>query len=362
MRRRVIHVLLLASLLSTVSWSYGDCVWVADGTAGTVSVINPDGGNQVSTVIQLAMGAIPTEVALSPSHPHIYVTDRGRASLWVIDSVNRVVLQEIPLRVAVPWGMAISPNGSKVYVGNADGGATAGQIDVVNANSLGETHLIDVSSQGLTPVDLAMAMDGTRLYIACAGTDNVLAYDFGTANLVTTGFPVALGGPSSRPYAIAVLPDDSAIYVADDDASGASSEVAVIDASTAALSKLSLLPGDRAVDVYASPTSPKVYVPTGPGGSVHVIDTGAKQFTYDMFYVPAGATPTRFAINLQGNEGAVTDPAHGWTLLFTSNSHDAVFTGVPTGSNPNGCAIASVVTGVSQSPRKAAVCGGLKAR
>lgn len=336
-------------LLAAAGLAGADCVWVSDRVDGTVTVID-DG--RPTTVLQLGAGSIPVEMARNPSTPQLYVSDAGRASLWVIDVSTREIVMEVPLPIASPCGLAVTPNGTKVFVGNADGGVTGGQIAIVNTMALDAKHPIDVSSQGLVPIDLAMSMDGAWLYLACNETNNVLRYDIANATLVASGgFPSPLTAGAGRPFAIATLTDGSAFYVAEDDPSGAASCVDVVQTADGSVTCLPLAAGERAMDVYVHPRKPKVLVPTGAGGTVRVIDTEVRAYTYSLFFLPGGATPMKLSMDAAGYSGAVTDPAHGVTDLFTTFEYEVFDHVAATGSSPYGTATAPVVGSTRQSPK-----------
>jgi YVTN family beta-propeller protein len=83
-------------------------------TVGTVSVINT-ATNSVTATITVRQG--PVGVAVSPDGRKVYVANGGSGTVSVIDTATNAVTAEITVGVE-PSGVAVSPDGSKLYVAN----------------------------------------------------------------------------------------------------------------------------------------------------------------------------------------------------------------------------------------------------
>ncbi len=333
----------LVALLAIAVSARADILWVANANAGNVSVIDTAKANRVVAVIALGAGSVPVEVAINAYYPEVYVTDAGRASLWVLSYVSKAVVREIPLSIIAPFGLAVMPLGEKVYVGNADGGFTAGIISVVATRTMRETSTIDISAQGLTGIDLALTpVRATTLYIACNGTDTMAGLNTATNALRGAPFPVAFNTPISRPFAIGLRPDNGFVYVCDDDPAGNVAEIVALDVPTLTPMIIPMGAASRCTDIAFHPTQRRAYVPTGGGGRVRIMDTFVNTFITNVFNVPAGALPTKAAFNERGTLGMFTEQTGAGVCLVQTMANIVQGGVIATGAQPFGCAIAAV--------------------
>ena len=130
---------------------------------------------------------------------------------------------EVPVG-QTPGFVAIAPNGKFAYVANR-GAAVVTVVDTAINQAVATIPFPDGP-----PQYLAFAPDGRRLYVSVfndpdRSINEVAVLDTQTNSVITT-IPVG-----TRPYALAVKPDGSEIYVPNHD----SGTVSVIDTSTNAL-------------------------------------------------------------------------------------------------------------------------------
>ncbi len=101
----------------------------------------------------------------------------------VINTATNGVTATIPVGI-VPFGVAVSPNGSKVYATN-DGSNTVSVIDTtVNT-------VIATIPVGIGPAGVAVTPDGSKVYVANQDSNNVSVIDTLT-NAVTATIPVGM--------------------------------------------------------------------------------------------------------------------------------------------------------------------------
>jgi YVTN family beta-propeller protein len=148
------------------------------------------------------VGAGPTGVAVTRDGSRAYVTNADSDSVSVIDTASDVVVSTIPVGDA-PTYIAVTPDGHSLYVMTA-----SGVIDVVDTTLETIVANIPVGASGA----IAITPDGTRAYVA-AGLVHVI--DIAT-NTVETSFaaettPVA--GVSTTALSVAISPDGSRAYV-----------------------------------------------------------------------------------------------------------------------------------------------------
>lgn len=336
---------ILVSLLAAAVSARADILWVANAGAGNVSVIDTSKANRVVAVIALGAGSVPVEVAINAFVPEVYVADAGRASLWVLSYVSKVAIAEVPLSIVAPFGLAVMPLGEKVYVGNADGGTTAGIISCVDTRTRRETRTIDISTQGLVGIDMALTpVSATRLYIACNGTDTMAGLNTATNALLGAPFPVAFGTPTSQPFAIGLRPDNGFVYVCDDDGAGNVAEIVAMDVPTLTPTIIPMGAGQRCTDIAFHPTRRRAYVPTGGGRRVRILETTVNTFIADVVNLPAGAIPAKAALNERGTLGMFTEQAGAGACIFQTMANLVQGGVIATGATPFGCAIAPITS------------------
>ncbi len=171
---------------------------------------------------------------LSADGGKLYVTLSRNNSLAVLTLADSSV-HEIPVGVAPyavvlhsekkayvsNWGgrqplvneVTYETSGSKILVDAKTGVANNGAISVVDLESGKQTKHIEV---GLHPSDLLLSPDKSRLFVACANSDQVMVIDTETDQVIETILTrqhndLPFG---SAPNALALSPDGKRLYVA----------------------------------------------------------------------------------------------------------------------------------------------------
>jgi len=152
-----------------------------------VSVID----TATSGVTTIDVGNLPIGVAVSPDGSKVYVTNIDSNTVSVIDTATNGVTS-----IAVgsrPEGVAVTPNGSKVYVANQISSAVPGTVSVIDTTT---NTVIASPSVGVLPEGLAVTPDGSKVYVANFGSNTVSV--IATATNTVTGLPIAVGdGPNA---------------------------------------------------------------------------------------------------------------------------------------------------------------------
>lgn len=300
-----------------------------DATSGTVSVIDT-GSNTVSATIPV--GSKPTSVAVSPDGSSVYVGDSRDlnncvcgAIVSVIDTATGSVSNlGFAANPSYPHGVAVGPEGSELYVTQGGSGAARQTLEIFDVlTRAGST--VDVGS---SPTGVAVSPSGNRAYVAndyINGTVKVVD----TKNLkVIATIPVG-----SYPQGVAVSPDGTRVYVTNYQVKGT---VSVIDAATDTV--VATVPvSTRPVGVAVSPDGSQVYVAntcagcSAINGSVSVIDatTDAVAAT-----VPVGGVPTGIAVTPDGSRVYVTDSLYN-TVPVIDTATDTVTDTIGVGVSPN---------------------------
>src|SRR5215471_10814327 len=138
-----------------------------------------------------------------------YITNQGvypnfSNSVTVIDTTTNKVVTTVDVGLA-PAGVAVTPDGSKVYVANR---AVSGTVSVIDTATNAVSATIAVGSN---PVGVAVNPDGSKVYVANQSRHSTVSVIDTSTSSVSTTIDV---GPT--PFGVAVTPDGSKVYVANE--------------------------------------------------------------------------------------------------------------------------------------------------
>lgn len=203
----------------------------------------------------------PRGIAISPDGSKIYVANEypfdilGHGTVDVINTVTHHITMTIAVGES-PLGIVLSPDGSKLYVANQG----SNFISVINANSGASIGQIPLSSGASS---LAITHDGSQLYATAVNGNTVTVVNTAT-NQVAQSISVGM-----NPIGMAVSPDDKKVYVVNDDVHS----VSVIDIQTrAVLATIDLPNGSYPFSISLSPDGTKAYA-VNQNGLISVINT-----------------------------------------------------------------------------------------
>lgn len=225
-------------------------LYVIDATTHTVLTPIPLNGPS---------GASWGGVVVNPAGDRVYVANPDGRYIAVVDPAGGQVVSTIAV-TGKPANLALNASGSRLYVANA--GAPDGDSVLVLDT---QTHAT-VATVGVThsPLDLSFNPQGTRLYVVHNQSNTLSVIDTTNHTLVTS---LSL---NFSPSAAVVSRDGSKVYVSD--YAFANAKVAVLDARTN--SWLSSIPvGNRSTGIGISPDGSRVLVSNFLSGTVSVIDT-----------------------------------------------------------------------------------------
>lgn len=245
--------------------SYCGLLWSADGgtlyTSGInghvfIGTVKSDGTLTWADAIPFeakrpAPSAIPVGMALSPDESRLYVALNGNNTVAEIDVKARQVVREIACQM-LPYGVALV--GRKLYVTNWGGppprdgqpAGPAGRWDRIaldprsNSAASGSVSVVDLDAGkavrtitvGRHPSAILPSADGARVFVANTSSDSVSVLDTRTDCVVET-IPVAPLADlpfGSAPNALCLSRDGATLYVAN----GTNNAVAVVRLSARA--------------------------------------------------------------------------------------------------------------------------------
>jgi YVTN family beta-propeller protein len=125
-------------------------------------------------------------------------------SIFAVDINTMNIIKEItlPLAGGVPHGMALTPDGSKLYCANL----ALSTISIIDANQNEYSDEI-LLPPGTEPMQTMISPDGDYLYVSARGTSRLLVFDTHADTLITQ-VPV-----NAMPMQIAVTSDGHKIYL-----------------------------------------------------------------------------------------------------------------------------------------------------
>ncbi len=184
-------------------------IYVALNRNNSIGVVNAENG---SVLTQIPVGIAPFDIVLTGSKA--YVTNWGGRRPAEGDKTGPSA-------------------GSQVLIDPETGIATSGTISVIDIGSLTVVKEIEVLLQ---PSGMALSPDGSRLYVANANSDVVSVIDTESDMVIKELDPRPMEGLplGSAPNALTLAPDGNTLYVAN----GGNNAIAVIDLKTDMVSGL----------------------------------------------------------------------------------------------------------------------------
>lgn len=212
----------------------------------------------------VTVGSEPFGLVVSPDNKFVYVANNADNTVSVIETKTNTV-QTVISSVPNPADIAISSDGSKLYVSNEVEPGTVTLVDLSNGNST-ET----INGFGSRPYWLALTPDGTQLWVSNFGGNTVDIVDTTTDAIISS---IVVGAGASG---VGFIPNGRKAYVSADHS------VYVIDTASKAVIK-SILIGNTPLGLAVTPTGNAVYVIDLHGSKdsskVEVIDTATDTLT-----------------------------------------------------------------------------------
>jgi YVTN family beta-propeller protein len=260
----------------------------------------------------LAVGSFPRGVAVDPTGKYVYVANSGDNTVSKIDVSDRTIVDTITV-ADEPWGVAArfdEQNDSPVvYVAcHLDDSITVIEKD-------NQTTIINV---GNGPIGLAVTPDGSDLYVANNNDDTVSIIDTFTNAVIDT---VSVG---SAPWGVAIGAEGKYVYVTNSD----SDTVTVIQTEDHSIVHTFSV-GDTPRGVSAPPNGMFAYAVNQVGGSISRIDMDDDTVTE----LAAGLIDNAYAIGAflgdmppKTPSGIMAEPRgiNGIGLSWTDESNDEV--------------------------------------
>lgn len=216
-------------------------------SSGSIGVLLTS-NNSLQT--NICVGPSPVFFTQTFDGARLIVLDNSLNEAWIVNVNTTLIEAKLPVGSNPAWAL-VSPDNSTAYVLNK-GSNDITVLDIPN----GTVKTASVATNGNSPSFMTMDVKRTRIYVANQGSDSVSVFDISHLTPVTLHAPVNVGSGSS-PRAIAVIPDGSAVFVANT----AANYVTRIDGDSFLTQQIPVSPaaGATVTWVAASVNGSKVY-------------------------------------------------------------------------------------------------------
>jgi Phosphoesterase family len=250
-------------------------LYVSSGNTDTlVRYAWKDGVATLANEFQLAQAktpdgtgtSYPAGLAIAPNGKFAYVAENVGDRLAVVDAATGEIVERFPTD-HYPYGVILSTDG-RLFV-SAWGGTTISDFRVLDDGRLAYLGRIEV---GRHPS--ALAISGTRLYVALAGSDRVAVVDTRARRVIGYLHDSAPGAPpeGSTPNALAISADRKRLLIAEGD----NNAVAIFDLASGKL--LGRLPTDW-YPTAAAEVGTQLLILSGKGHGTHANPDGPVPLT-----------------------------------------------------------------------------------
>ncbi len=204
--------------------TYVEYAYVANYSNDNVSVIDTSDNTFVTDPsdpnepLKIPVGNGPQWIAASPDGNYVYVTNFMDDTVSVIDTSLDPPEEIVTVNVGKqPTGIAVAPlDGSRVYVANkkANGSTDADDtVSVINTENPSAPVVITEVTVGNAPKGIAISLDGSYVYVA-NNSDRTTDDGYDSVSIITTldNSVETIESITKRPEGIAVTPDNF-VYV-----------------------------------------------------------------------------------------------------------------------------------------------------
>lgn len=206
-------------------------------------------------------GSDPENFDLSADGKLIYVSNEDDSKASIVDVASGTVTKSFDLG-SEPEGVKLSPNGKFVYVTSEN----TGTITVIDTTA---EKIIKTFKVGRRPRSAAFLPDGSRAYVNAENDGTVVVVDAVKHEALRT---IALGTPGVvKPMGVLLSPDSKKLYVS----TGRGHKVFVIDTAANQVTA-SFEVGERPWGIALSPDGKTLFTANGPSNDVSVVDLASQ--------------------------------------------------------------------------------------
>lgn len=275
----------------------------------------------------------------SGGHFRVYVTNERSGDLTVIDSSTLKVTATIPLGKR-PRGIHASPDRRYIYM-TMSGSPLAGPgvdesklpppdktADGIGVFDLKQNKIVRMMQCGSDPENFDVTKDGRTLIVSNEDDAKASFCDIATGK-VTKAIPVG-----EEPEGVKVTPDGKKVYVTSED----TGTISVIDVATAKLVKTFKV-GHRPRSVAFLPDSSRAYIPAENDGAVSVVDTAKYEVIHTIALGERGVIKPMAVLLSPDAKTLYVSTGRGHELFLIDTGTNRVKTSFDIGERPWGIAL-----------------------
>ena len=286
--------------------------YIANAGSYSISVINTTTNTVVANI---PTAAYPTGIAISPDGTKVYVTHQNSNTVSVINTASNTVVATVTVGPN-PLGVAVNPDGTRVYVCNYD---YDGSVSVINTT----TNIVEATIPvGRNPRGVIVNSDGTKVYVTNFGSNTISVINT-TTNTVVANIPTA-----AYPIGIAISPDGTRVYISNYKNIGLLSVINTTTNIVAATIPVGSYPEGG---VSVTPDGIKVYVTNTGSNTLSVINTATNTVEAT---IAVGTSPKGVSVSLDGTKVYVTNSNSHNVSVLNAVSNTVVNT-IPVGYYPS---------------------------
>jgi YVTN family beta-propeller protein len=251
-----------------------------EGATGSdsVSITISSSSHTVIDTVSVGGAGYPSGVAVTPDGSYVYVTNQSDDAVVVIQTSDNSVIDTISVGDR-PNGVAVTPNGSYVYVTNW-------WDNTVYTIRTSDNTVIDTIAAGACPWDVIVTPDGSYAYVVNSDDDTVSVIRTSDSSVIDT---IAV---DDGPKGLAVTPNGSYVYVTN----CWDGTVSVIQTSDNSV--IDTISGSSPYGVAVTPDGSYVYVTNYDIDMVAVIQTSDNSV---IDTISVGNGPRRVAVAPSGS-------------------------------------------------------------
>ena len=275
--------------------------YIANTGSNNVSVVDISTGNVIKTI---TVGIQPYGVAVSPDGSKVYVGNRGAGSVSVINTTDNTVSATIDVNTGQVNGIAVTPDGSRVYVS----GST--RTSVINTATNEVIATLGVGTSGVV-----VSPNGQKVYV---GSESQVYVINTTDNTIETSFSVS-------PQGMAISPDGKKLYIADG--------YGLYEFNTVTNSgQKTLFFASKAVGVAISPDGNTLFVTADNStDNVYIISTVDNTIKATL---TAGSKPVGVSVSLDGSKAYIVNSSSNNVSVINTSSNTVEST-IEVGNRPS---------------------------
>jgi YVTN family beta-propeller protein len=228
-------------------------------------------------VRRLPGGNDPESFDMSKDGNTIYVSNEDAGTASVVDVPSGKIVATVKVGDE-PEGVEMNPDGSEVWVTSEE----KGTVTVINTTTNKAVATIKVAKR---PRAVVFTIDGGKAYVPAELDSAVMVVD-ARAHKVLKKIDITASG--AKPMGSAISPDGKFVYIT----TGRGKNLAIIDTGADSV-VASFEVGDRPWGVGVSPDGKRIYTANGPDGTVSVIDAASHQV---IKHIKAGKAPWGIAV------------------------------------------------------------------